>query len=211
MSAYTSTNQTLLPAKPFAEPLNPYAAPQYPHGYQPMPQAGNSLAGLWRQGKVLVMHKNAPLPDICLKSNEPATKRLRRKMQWHHPAIALTILLGLLVYIIIAIILTKKATIDVPLTDAWYARRQRRLMFAWGAALAGIALMVLGVALVGQPDGDIYGWLMLIGLVISLGALIYGQVACPLVRPSRITDQYVWLKGVHPDFLDRLEVWTYNV
>jgi hypothetical protein len=72
---------------PFAEQVNPYAAPQAA-GYQPnLPGVGNSpFAGLWRQGHVLVMHKAAPLPDICLLSNQPATRRLKRTMNWHHPA-----------------------------------------------------------------------------------------------------------------------------
>ena len=63
---------------PFADPQNPYAAPQLGGYYQPVPQPGNlpPFAGLWRQGNVLVMHKSAPLPEICLKSNLPAKNRL---------------------------------------------------------------------------------------------------------------------------------------
>jgi hypothetical protein len=201
-------------ANPFGEATNPYAAPQAGGYYQPALQQPVNLppfAGLWRQGSVLVMHKHAPLPDICLKSNQPATKRLKRNLQWHHPAIALTILAGLLIYIILAAILTKRATILVPLTEEWFRRRRKRLLIAWLIALSGIAMMVAGFMLVIDSDQGIYALLLLVGLFVSLGALIFGQYATGMVRPSRMTDEYIWLKGVHPDYLNRLEAWPYNI
>ena len=197
---------------PFAEQVNPYAAPQA-MGFQPVMPAGSvsKFPGLWRQGNVLVMHKMAPLPDICLMSNQPATRRLRRNLQWHHPAIALTILAGLLVYVILALVLTKRATIYVPLTEEWYERRKRRLIISWCAGLAFLGLMILGIFLVAQTNEGMYAWLSLIGFVGSLVTLVAGSMLVGLVTPKRITDDYVWLKGVHPDFLNRLEVWTWNV
>jgi hypothetical protein len=42
-------------------------------------------------------------------------------------------------------------------------------------------------------------------------AIIYGLVASRLVAPTRITKDYVWLKGVHPDFLAELPPWQYNL
>src|SRR5687768_6974211 len=77
----------LTPANPFADQApNPYAAPQQPDLYsQSVPNKISPYAGLWREGNVMVMHKLAPLPDICLKSNQPAVGRLKRKLSWHHP------------------------------------------------------------------------------------------------------------------------------
>ena len=197
---------------PFADQApNPYAAPT-PMGYhQPVQPKLPAFAGLWRQGNIMVMHKMAPLPDICLKSNQPATRRLTRNLQWHHPAIALTILAGLLIYIILALILTKRATIHVPLTEEWFARRRRRMLYAWGCGLACLALIVLGIVAAAQTDEPGFLLLMLIGIVGGLIALVGGAAAVALVSPTRITDEYVWLKGVHPDFLNRLEVWPYHI
>jgi hypothetical protein len=201
------------PNNPFSDQApNPYAAPQ-PGGYyqQPMPQKPAAFAGLWRQGHILVMHKMAPLPDICLKSNQPANRRLTRNLSWHHPAIALTILAGLLIYVILAIILTKRATILLPLTDEWYARRQRRMLYSWGVGLACLGMMVGGVVMAIQLDQPEYMLLSLVGLIGGLVALIAGQALVGLVSPQRITDEYVWLKGVHPDYLNRLDPWPYNI
>lgn len=197
---------------PFAEQVNPYAAPQMA-GYQQSAPAmpPSKFPGLWRQGNVLVMHKHAPLPDICLKSNLPATRRIKRNLQWHHPAIALSILAGLLIYVILALILTKRATIHVPLTEEWYERRKRRMIFSWVAGLVFIGLMVLGIALLVQTEEGMYALLLLFGFIGGLITLIVGTNMVGLVTPKRITDDYVWLKGVHPDFLNRLDVWMWNV
>jgi hypothetical protein len=198
---------------PFAEQVvNPYAAPQIA-GYQPnMPGVGqNQFAGLWRQGDVLVMHKLAPLPDICLKSNQPATRRLKRTMYWHNPLIYIILLISPLIYIIVALIMQKTATINIGLTEEWFARRRRRMLFAWSTVLLGAALFAGGIALANN-DADQAGVILVIaGLLIPLAGLIFGLVACRLVTPQRITDQYVFIKGVHRDFLNRLEPWMWNV
>lgn len=208
-----SQSQLSAGSNPFAEqPVNPYAAP-LDAGYvtppQPQAQSTDPFAGLWRQGDVLVMHKQAPLPNICIKSNQPATHRLKRSLYWHHPAVYLAILGHLLIYIIIALIVRKSATIFIPLTEEWYRRRQRRMLFSWLAILAGVGLIVAAAAVVNQNNTAVFG--IIGGIFLMLGAAIYGLIACRLVTPKRMTDDYVWLKGVHPDFLARLEVWQWNI
>ncbi len=75
--------------------LNPYAAPQVanPFAVGAEPKVVG-FPGLWRQGNLLVLHKAAPLPDICVKSNLPASRRLKRNLQWHHPAVYLALLVN---------------------------------------------------------------------------------------------------------------------
>ena len=189
---------------------NPYAAPQAakPFVDQFAPPA-QGFPGLWREGNVLVMHKLAPLPNICLKSNEPATRRLKRKLQWHHPAVFLAIIPGLLIYAIIALIVMKRATLQVPLTDEWFARRRNRMLISWGMVGLSVLLVVLGIM-----NADTTDWgpfLIFGGIFLGLASAIVGLLACRLFTPKRITDEYVWLKGVHPGFLERLPVWPYNI
>ncbi len=186
--------------------FNPFASPAY--GGSPF-QTGavpdlviEEHAGLWREGSLLVMHRNARLPDRCVKSNQPAHGRLRRKLQWHHPAIYLLILVALLIYVIVAIVMTKRATIYIGLSEEWFVRRRRAIATAWLMALAGIGSFVGGIALVDQHPQA--GWLILLGLVLVLAGAVWGIVKATLVTPKRITDEHIWLKGVHPDFLAEL-------
>lgn len=59
--------------------INPYAAPQ--HGIVVNPPAVDPSGGVWRDGKLLVMHKKAVLPDRCVKCNQPAGgRRLKRSL-----------------------------------------------------------------------------------------------------------------------------------
>ena len=42
-------------------------------------------------------------------------------------------------------------------------------------------------------------FLIIASLPLALGAAIWGLLLCRMVWPKRMTDQYIWLKGVHPD------------
>jgi hypothetical protein len=198
------------PPNPFADlpPVNPYAPPVIPAQLMPPQQPG--LEGLWRQGNTLVMHKMAQLPPICIKSNQYATQWLKRNLQWHNPWVALTFLISPLIYIIVAMIVTKRATIHIGLTDEWFARRRTRMLIAWGIGLSSFALFALGIWLLSNQPGDALGVIpIVLSVIFLIVAIAYGQYACRLVYPQRIDDSYVWLKGVNSGFLDRLPVWPY--
>lgn len=188
-----------------SSPVNPYQSPlaaQVVDGLQI-----HDSEGLWRKGKILVMRRNAQLPNRCVKSNQPTDLRLQRNLQWHHPMIALTILIGLLVYIILAVILTKKATIHIGLSDEWFAKRRQAILIGWVTALGSIALGVIGIVMVDQVPAC--GWLILVGFITFFVGIIYGAVCARMVSPSRIDDEYVWLKGVCPEYLAELPDWPH--
>lgn len=191
--------------------VNPYAAPQFAGGFAPVLDLTDGFTGLWRHGSVLVVLRQSPLPPICLKSGQAATQWLRRDLRWHELWIFLTLLLGflpgILVYAILAHNKTKRATLMIGLSDEWAARRRMRMIIATVIALAGIAMGVAGCVLNGARRNE--GWLILlpVAFFILIGAAIYGKYACRLVWPQRITDQYVFLNGVHPCVLDHLPEW----
>ena len=195
---------------------NPYAAPQdYPmaEAYPPpdSPFAdGTKPAGLWQQGNLLVLDKFAQLPDRCVKSNEPAGRRLKRNLYWHHPAVYLAILLHLFIYVILALILRKTATIHIGLSDHWFAKRRRAILISWILVLLSIVLVVIGAMNVNSGDDFGLVWLIPVGIFLFIGALLYGLIAARMVVAKRINDRYVWLKGVHPDFLADLPPWPHQ-
>jgi hypothetical protein len=184
---------------------NPYAPPQAPPPIVDV--RTDESKGLWRKGDLLVMHKRTPLPARCVKSNMPADRRLKRNLYWHHPAIYLSILISILVYIILAVVLRKSATIHIALSEEWFARRRRVIFISWLLSLGSIGTFFTGVALVEQ---DWAVALLALSPLVFLVGILWGLIGARMVVAKRISDEYVWLKGVCPEFLDGLPHWPHT-
>lgn len=173
--------------------FNPYAAPKSEVAPQGKFLEGGD--GIWRDGALLIMRKDAVLPDRCVKCNTPAEGlRLRRNLSWHPSGWYVLLLISIPIYVIAALIVRKTAKIEIGLCANHKSRRRRAIAVGWVLSLAGLGLLVYGIS------AEI-GWVLLIGVVLLLGGLIYGLVGAQTVVPSRIDQQYVWLKKVHPDYL----------
>jgi hypothetical protein len=168
--------------------------------------AASKAVGVWRDGRLLVMHKNAELPDRCVKSNQPAEGWLPRKLYWHNPLLYLLIFISLLVYVIVALIVRKKADIKIGLTQKWLSRRRLSNAVGWLSFLGGIGICIAG----GVIGEDLFPVFLILGLVLSFGGAIYGLIASRMVSPTKITEHHVWLKGIHPEYLDQLPAWDGN-
>lgn len=167
---------------------------------------GESGLLVWRQGTLLVMHKDSKLPDRCVKSNQAADGfTLRRRLSWHPEYFYLLVLVGVLIYVVVALCVQKSATIHIGLSHEWAARRRWRILFAWLTAIGGFAVMIYGIA--GAERDSPVAFLIPVGILTFLAAIVAGLIGARLVVPTRITDKYVWLKGVHPDYLETLPEW----
>ncbi len=156
--------------------------------------------GVWRDGKKLVMSRDAELPPRCVKCNVATHLRLKRKLSWHHPALYLIIVIALLIYLIVAMILRKSATVEIGLCDEHQAKRRRNVWIT-------IALVVVGlfgfVFAVGYEDA----MYLLFGFITLIAALIYGIAVARVVAPAKIDDRFVWLTGVNKQYLSELPQW----
>jgi len=149
----------------------------------------------WRSGNLLVIRKEAELPDRCVKCNVPANgRRLRRKLHWHSPYLYLLIPVGLLVYALVATIVGKRARIQVGICETHHALRKRDILLSW---LFFVLAIVLWVA-AGYFSS---GWTAAAGFVMLFISIIYAIVRTQLVSPKRIDDHFVWLKGVAPAYI----------
>ena len=152
--------------------------------------------GIWRDNSTLVMHKYASLPDRCIKCNAPANgMRIRRKLSWHPSAYYLLLLINVIIFVVVASIVRKRATIEVGLCEHHYSKRRRDLKISWSMAIGGVMLFFLGASDL-IPEAGI-----LIGLILVLTAIIYGAITAPVVKPSRIDDRFICLKNVNSDYL----------
>lgn len=183
---------------------NPYRAPQ--SSFQ-MPEALANKQGIWRDGKKLVVHRQAELPPICVKTNEPSQRKIKRKYYWHHPAVYLTILLNIIIYVIVAMVVRKTHRLEVPISDETSTKRWSRIAFGWVMALAAIALFVGSIAWMLEPGNqDIAGY-GLFGLFSSAFILIFGSMmgsrAASILTPKKMTATATWFTGAHWEYLER--------
>lgn len=165
--------------------------------------------GVWRDGNQLVMRKDAELPARCVKTNEPTDRWLRRQLYWHSPVLYLLIIFpGLLIYVIVALIVRKSADIRIGLSPQGFSRRRWGIATGWLSFLMGAFLFIFGLAN-SQPNNSM--WMVsVVGLVGGLIGMITGVVMSRVVSPTKITDEHVWLKGVHPAYLATLPDWSEN-
>lgn len=144
----------------------------------------------WRQDKILGLRRGTDLPHRCLKCNEPAQEPVgHRSMTWHHPGWYLLIPIGILVYVIVAMIVRTRADVPVPLCAKHKFRRSLSLWIAWGGSIIGILTMFGG------------GALILVGLVLLLAGIGFGLFGARDVYPARLTDSETYLKGCGWEFL----------
>jgi hypothetical protein len=161
--------------------------------------------GIWRSGNFLVMRKDAQLPDRCIKTNQPANgKRFKSQLYWHQPWIYLLILLSLLIYLIVALIVRKKAIVHFGVTEAVLQKRTKVIWASVGIGLLGIVLMVVAASIQAGTGGALF----LLGLGVFLGSLIWVSIGATLVRAERIEEDYVWLRGVSKEYLALLPEWN---
>jgi hypothetical protein len=160
--------------------------------------------GVWRLNRQIVLRPNTPMPDRCVKCNAPANGiRLKRQLSWHPSPYYLLIFIGLLIYVIVALIVRKQAVVHIGLCEAHRARRRFTIGSCWLAALAGIVAIFGGANL---ATGG--GWLVLMGITGILAALVVGATAVPIVSAAKIDGELVWIRGAGREFLDSLPEWN---
>jgi hypothetical protein len=175
---------------------NPYAAPQ------PSTHVAQSTdtPGAWRSGKMLVVNRQAVLPDRCVRCNAPAEGYRKRKVfSWFPPLLALTLLLGFIPFLFIVLIASKKMPIRYGVCAAHVRQRRNTMLFAWLGAIASFVIMIGGAVLPGNA-----ALVSLLGLVSLIVAILYGMFASRHLTPKRIDKQHAWLLGVSPDYLSSL-------
>ncbi|MFO0867567.1 MAG: hypothetical protein U0935_01345 [Pirellulales bacterium] len=187
---------------------NPYAAPQAPVPAMLADGGGQFTGGVWRQGNLLVMHRTAVLPARCVKTNEPTQGRLRRKLYWHHPAIYLALLLNIIIYAVLASVLSHRATIEIGLSETGFSRRRKVMLISWIGVLLGIGAFVSSFFADWNagPTGPL---VMFSGLGLFLVFLIFGLIAARMVQAKKMDHHYIWLSGVNREYLDQLPVFPY--
>jgi hypothetical protein len=152
------------------------------------------------------------LPSVCMVTGEPTGDVKRHTFSWTPPWVGILILAGLLPYIVVALILRKQITIDVPLVARKRGHWAVRQAFGLIGVLGCIALGIAGIVISSDPDnmrnkGPDIGLILTaaagVGLVVVIIVALILQGTC--VRPKEITERDITLAGVHENFVVALE------
>ena len=152
------------------------------------------FAGYWRDGKRVVMDRNAVLPDRCLKCNEPAQGYRRAEKVTYIP-MSQQLMFGVWSYLG-----AKRASIEIGLCERH--RRSRLRTVAW-ISLAAIAFSILEVTQV-KPSNVILPILAAVAFIGGCVGLIYALYPRGVVRATEMTPSHLWLNGAGEAFLASL-------
>ena len=174
--------------------VNPYAIPEARLDPNPM-----TAHGCYRLGRdVLYVTRNSELPHRCVKCNAPARPAKLRAFYWHSPLFYLLILIGLLVYVIVALIARKKVEVSPALCEVHARKRTNDMWLALGVFLAGIA----GTFVAAEFDSGWAAFFMFFGGLVACIVLAY---RARIMYPVKIDDRGAHFKGCGPAFLASLE------
>jgi len=172
---------------------------------------------VWREGDIVVVRRDRPLPPLCLFTGQPAQHRVKCIFHWQERPIEASGVIGLVRHYSQNV---WKAKLEIPLAEPLMARRQAGwLLFALSVVLsiATVGGVVGFQAYIGSlPEGAAKKqWNDLGPPAVALGGFLLTAVAAlasyqimpmPTVRlkPVRITQEYVWLQGAAKEFLAQI-------
>ncbi len=101
--------------------------------------------GVWKQAGRMVLHRDAPLPPLCLITNVPTPIRVRRTFFYAPGMVALTIILSPFIWLLVRWLVGEKFSLSLPLSEAYIARERRlRIIRAIFTTLA-ILMIIAGI------------------------------------------------------------------
>lgn len=157
---------------------------------------------LYRDKKNLVFRKGAMMPSQCIKTNKQLNDQdgVQKKIYWNHPLIGLTLFISPLIYIILALATRKQYEGFFPVCPEYNKKRKFHVFYGVLALIVGIVLFIVSAA------NEELILLMAPATILVLGAIIF-LFRKRLLIPIKITNDFVWMKGVHKDFLHTLPQW----
>lgn len=187
---------------------NPYLPPESELDVSPDVEPIDA-AGVWRERNMLVVRRTGELPDRCVKTNLPARgSKLTLKLVWRHPAwylLLLTPRIGIALFLIVGMLVRRTAVVDVGLCEDVIDHRRGRQILAWTLIAGGVCAIFGGLAWTDR-NVDVGLATTLAGLIsVIVGSIVLSTTQ--LLWTKRIAGDFVWLQGIHRDYLAALPEW----
>ncbi|MBN9520263.1 hypothetical protein J0H58_17330 [bacterium] len=146
------------------------------------------------------------LPEVCMRCGAPADVHRGRTFSWHPQWVLLLLFGGLLPFLIVAVILTKRMRVEVPLCDAHKNHWLARAAVIWTTFFGLIGLGVVAMLLMGPQGNDPVGGYVCAGTVVGLFIWLISAaiLQSTSIRPVEITADDITLTRVASGFVDAL-------
>jgi hypothetical protein len=148
------------------------------------------------------------LPPVCARCGERAVVQPDKTFSWH-PSWVLVLLFvgGLPIYVIVALILTKRMTVPLPFCQRHRNYWRNRAIFVYGGLLGMFLLTAVGItaslALDPKGQGAMLGTVCIGAFLIFLVWLVAAAIMQTNgIRANEITDRFIVLVGLSRDFVD---------
>jgi len=156
--------------------------------------------------------RDGNLPPVCLKCGADAHQTVRKSFSWCPGWVIVLILAGVLIWLIVAMILTKRMSVYAPLCDEHKGMFTRRALLTALLVVLSLGSLAVGIAvpiILEGPGGrapDWAGFTILAGAGLMLVLLIAAAIVSKGgIGPNEITDRDIQLKGVHEYFVAALK------
>ncbi len=157
-----------------------------------------------------VQQADGKLPMVCMRCGEPAIVVKTKKVSWFPRWVFWLILAHLIIFGIVALIMTRRAKLQAPLCEQHQGHWLFRQIFL-GLSLVGIVIYAISliVFFVNAPPqaADQFGLFVYVGsMVLVIGWLIaIAIVQSTAIRAAEITKTHILLAGVSEAFVQAVE------
>jgi hypothetical protein len=144
------------------------------------------------------------LPRVCMRCGERAVTYKQHRFRWFPAWLIVTFPLGILPYIILTEVMTKRMAVRVPYCEK-HQKRPWWPILVYAAIL--IALVVLTLGLMVLLHRSVAGGFICLGGFVAffVWCMAAAVIGTPGIRPTEITDNGITLKGVSDEFIQALE------
>jgi hypothetical protein len=143
-------------------------------------------------------------PEVCMKCGARSSVVVRRTFSWCPPWVIITIIAGLLIYAILAMVMTKRMSVKVPLCKEHKGHWTMRTLCILLGFLGLLVFVGLAIAL-SSEDSDLAGLVWMVTGVLLLAWLIMVIIfQYTAIRPTEITDRSITLTGVNEGYIEAL-------
>ncbi len=183
--------------------VNPFAPPLAELALKHVPSVDEAMGKVWRWGDRMVIGNNAELEPICFVTGQPAVHGISMVHYWQPKWVYLSLLPGLLPYIVVSPMFCRTIRLKVPVSGVAYQRHNNvvnRGMIVFAVALI---LAFLSIFLQSSP---------FFAAACLVGVPSIFMTSRPLVKLSvvKVTDHVLILRNVNAACLAPLPEWPFR-